>query len=200
MAKASRLKSERKRKAKASKSKPDFVLVSSSNIDPWVIEVENPDYHGAGNPHRRVTAVINRRTHPITRYANSHYVNRQGERVPVISKSEAAAGLRFQQLYSQSGATIKAMDPSKEPVDGGGFAGAGYTDMQHNATKLLIDAEKVLGRAGYLLVEQVCGHGLTVDSMTRNAYETRQQMHLLRECLTILAQEWGFAQYNRARH
>lgn len=147
------------------------------------VETENPFAYGEGNPQQVITVTFNRKCHPITDYASRKH----------ITLDQARAGLHFQALYSKSGAVCKAMDFRNEPVDGGGWGDA-FTDVRHNSIKLLIEASNTLGRPGYLLVEQVCGHGVYVGEMTRNTRETTNEMRKLRQCLNILSKLWGFAQ------
>lgn len=108
------------------------------------------------------------------------------------------AGRKWQRYYeySEIGA-VRAIDPTKEAVDGG-RASESLTTLQIVAFGELNDARKALGQDGYDLVRDVLGLrlSLTESALKRGlgnrdgrAYVGRR----FRECLERLARLWGFA-------
>lgn len=121
-----------------------------------------------------------------------------------IDDAQYRAGRKWQQLYeiSEIGA-VRAIDPSKEAVDGG-RSPEPLTDKQLDAFKALGECNRVLGVGGGDLVRDVLGRGLTIAQAAqgREYYterETKYLGHRFRICLESMAIHWGFAQPKQHR-
>jgi hypothetical protein len=121
-----------------------------------------------------------------------------------IDAAQFHAGRRWQHYYETAGiGMVRALDPLKEPVDGGGANPAGFTDAQHKAFHKLKHARAMLGLAGYQLVREVLGDGLEIQAIAkRRGYLTQRDAIYLgkrfRECLETLAVGWGYAALSTA--
>lgn len=117
----------------------------------------------------------------------------------VIDHAQFSAGRRWQQHYETAGiGMVIAMDPLKEPVDGGGESRAAFTDAQLYAFAKLKEARTALGLEGYGLVRQVLGDGVNIYELAKMSplstfAEAKYLGRRLRECLETIAQIWGFA-------
>lgn len=121
-----------------------------------------------------------------------------------IDEAQLRAGERFRSLYERASVCgSMAIDPSKEPVDGGGNTDP-IPDRVVQASKELGVVRAELGRIGNDLVTRVCGHGSTVEQVARvmfaaaNERDVRFIGQMLREQLDMLAVMWGYAASKRA--
>jgi hypothetical protein len=88
---------------------------------------------------------------------------------------------------------VKAMNPLKEPVDGGGARGEHYNDRTRNAYAILARAKQVLGPDAYRLVEIVIRERRSLKEvavMTGHDYENVRGR--FRSALDKLAKAFGF--------
>jgi hypothetical protein len=116
-----------------------------------------------------------------------------------IDDAQYRAGRKWQQLYelSEIGA-VRAIDPSKEAVDGGGMLEP-LTDKQIDAFKAMGECNRVLGEGGGSLVRDVLGRGWSIGmaAQLREYYSEREISyvgHRFRICLESMAILWGYAQ------
>jgi hypothetical protein len=115
-----------------------------------------------------------------------------------IDEAQYQAARYWQRAYEiVGGAGARAIDPTREPVDGGRIAGP-FSDVRLTAVETLARATKVLGREGDGLVHDVLGRGMTIAAAAdkRGASSTRAQLYVgrrFRECLETLAKEFGYA-------
>lgn len=73
-----------------------------------------------------------------------------------IDDAQFHAGRLYERYVEKSQiGSVKAMDPTKEPVDGGGVFYDPLTDTQVDASRQLSEAARVLGRRGETLVRLV---------------------------------------------
>lgn len=143
------------------------------------------------NPYREGPARI-----PVTRSIRDDplgglFVRKQ------IGGEEYAAGRKFQFHYDRAGVgLIAAMDPLKEPVDGGGAGRRDITADQLMNFQVLDRAKMWLGGEGYRITTEVLVEGATMReiagrrgyaSQLANAYYGMR----FRECLRTLATGWG---------
>lgn len=92
---------------------------------------------------------------------------------------------------------VRAIDPGKEPVDGGRLPEV-LSDRQRRAVVDLRQATKALGRDGDRLVRDILGAGMTVrDAATVRGLTSEPDRKYvgkrLRECLATLADLYGYA-------
>lgn len=119
-----------------------------------------------------------------------------------IDDALLAAGRKWQAIQEQAEiGSISAMDPTKEPVDGGKMHEP-ITDRQIQALRKISIAAEKLGHEGHLLVSDI----LTYRKSIREAAERRGMFteseikytgRRFRECLETLAIHWGFAMADR---
>lgn len=118
-----------------------------------------------------------------------------------IDQAQYQAGLHWQKLFRDSEiGGLKAMDTTKEPVDGGKMADT-YTDRHRKAIMGLARAKRALGIAGDALVRDILGKRLFIEEAAaiRLLFTARGINFIgvrFRECLEALAQEFGFAGKN----
>jgi hypothetical protein len=117
-----------------------------------------------------------------------------------VDDAQYQAGREFQKHYegAEIGA-LKAANPMKEPVDGGGGIVEVLTDRQRIAVKKLAQARRDLGAEGTKLVNEILGEGWSIEmsARDRNAKTTRDVEFWgkrFRECLNTLAVAYGFSQ------
>lgn len=174
--KRNRPKHEGRKKAEAPVTLPGVMFIDN---------VENPNFQrgyaeSATNP-KTISAAYNARESPIAWMLVHERVN----------AAQAKAASIFRRNYEMAGgAGAKAIDYTKEPVDGGGFPDI-LTDRQAEAAKELGRARAALGFSGYELVEQVCGQCLWINQIEATKWRQLQAANNLRDCLDVLADFWG---------
>lgn len=116
-----------------------------------------------------------------------------------IDKCQFEAGRKWQTLFEAAGiGGIKAMDTTKEPVDGGGTVSEGITDRVKEAVRGLARADAAVGLNGVFLIRDVLGTGLTLDQVatSRGMISKTDRDRLgwrFRGCLDELAVAFGLA-------
>lgn len=175
-------------------------LFKSAYIELGTVTIDNPwfsyDHHeSAANP-RKIAAVANIRESPLTWMHEQRYRSGEDKGERYIDDTQFVVGSIFRMLYEKAGGTsIKAMDTTKEPVDGG-FVTDGLTDTRFKAAKELMFVRAKLGDAGYKLVEQVCGQCLWISQIEPTKHYQRLAGERLKECLDTIAILWGKASVN----
>jgi hypothetical protein len=121
-----------------------------------------------------------------------------------IDEAQYQSGRVFQNDWERAERGPRAVDPTREYVDGG-QAREPITEGQRKAVLRLNRAERELGADGSALVHDVLVHGMTMDQVGErrglrgqrwNDYFARR----LRECLDRLALVYGFATVAPAGH
>ena len=113
-----------------------------------------------------------------------------------IDDARFEAGRLYERYIERSQiGSVKAMDPTKEPVDGGGFFFEPISDTQKAAVQQLSKAAQVLGRKGEALVRQILVERrkfkeVALTLAERDVAFTRRQFF---ECLEELAVLWCLA-------
>jgi hypothetical protein len=92
----------------------------------------------------------------------------------------------------------KAIDPTKEAVDGGGLPYSGITDGQSKALASLSRAARALGMEGEAIIRDVLGSHLSLAAaaVKRGLTSERERAYLgsrFREALETLAETYGYA-------
>lgn len=150
------------------------------------IEVDDPL-----EPGEKLTVLRQLRGDPLGRL----HAHRQ------IDEAQYQGGRAFQHDFETAERGPKAIDPTKEAVDGGQFPEP-LTDQQRDATKRIIRVRRALGSDGSAIIQEVLinrkyirevseGRGLTGEH-----WEKYFGMRF-RECLDCLARIYGFALDNR---
>lgn len=113
-----------------------------------------------------------------------------------IDQAQFEAGRRYERYVEQSQiGSVKAMDPTKEPVDGGGLVIEPISDRQIAAVRELSEAARVLGMRGELLVRQILVERRKFKELAPSLAE-RDVAYVRRrffDCLDELAVFWCLA-------
>lgn len=111
-----------------------------------------------------------------------------------IDEAQYAAGRAYQRDYEQAERGAKAIDPTREHVDGG----PGIDPLpvsQISARNKLVAIEGVLGRYLISILQAVLIHGAEISSMarTQSKAERTQAGRMFRMGLELLAVEYKFS-------
>jgi hypothetical protein len=148
------------------------------------VEVDNPL---ALEPGEKIVALRSIRNDPLGRL-HSH---RQ------IDEAQYQGGRAFQDDWEKAERGPRAVDPTREYVDGGQMREP-ITEGQRKAVLRLNRAERELGADGSALVHEVLIQGMTMEQVgQRRELRTKRWRDYfarrLRECLDRLAVIYGFA-------
>lgn len=92
------------------------------------------------------------------------------------------------------GCVVKAIDPTREPVDGHGAAGESFTDRQRQAVLELREVGIILGWEGDRIVRLVLADRLTILELSARIHRPAKYSGLrFRECLETMAHRWSLA-------
>lgn len=114
-----------------------------------------------------------------------------------IDDAQFWGGRAFQRDFEAAERGPRAIDPSKEAVDGG-MMPEPITEAQQRAARQLAEVYRALGLNGSALTENVLIHGLTIEQVcvARGADSDLEKKYLgkrFRECLDCLAKIYGLA-------
>ena len=158
------------------------------NAEVVAVEVDDPL---ALEPGEKIVTLRSIRNDPLGRL-HSH---RQ------IDEAQYQGGRAFQSDWEKAERGPRAVDPTREYVDGGRMAEP-ITEGQRKAVLRLNRAERELGADGSALVHEVLIQGITMEQIgQRRGLRTQRWADYfarrLRECLDRLAQIYGFATERR---
>jgi hypothetical protein len=107
---------------------------------------------------------------------------------------------RCHELVEIGGA--RAIDPTKEAVDGGGIATSSITDAQCKAVADMAKAGRALGQEGEAIIRDFLGRGMPLlhVAAARGLTTARELDYIgrrLKECLETLAIVFGYAMRSR---
>ncbi|EJF98023.1 hypothetical protein MEI_00945 [Bartonella vinsonii subsp. arupensis Pm136co] len=156
------------------------------------VETSNPYFQpthpeSSSNP-RTIKAIANAQSRPIALlYAKGH-----------ISKAQYKAAERFYVYWRQSQADFHmSPDYTREKVEGS----QGYThpiERQIEASNHLKAIKIILGILGYSLVEKVVGYDQAIKELSTSKRKQNSLADHLRDCLDLLAFQWGYANHKSA--
>jgi hypothetical protein len=115
-----------------------------------------------------------------------------------IDEAQYMAGRHWQKAFELSEVGgAKAIDPTREAVDGGQIAQSSITDSQRRAFADLIKASRALGMEGEAIVRDILGRHMTValTAAKRGLHGERERLYIgrrFREALETLAQTFGY--------
>jgi hypothetical protein len=114
-----------------------------------------------------------------------------------IDEAQYQGGRSFQHDFETAERGPKAIDPSKEAVDGGQMPEP-ITEAQRKATVRLASVHRELGANGSALINAFLIAGLNIDKICDDRHLTAERERLyvsrrVRECLDELAVFYGFA-------
>ena len=158
------------------------------NAEVATVEVDNPL---ALDPGEKIVALRSLRNDPLGRLHSHHQ----------IDEAQYQGGRAFQNDWEKAERGPRAVDPTREYVDGGQMREP-ITESQRKAVLRLNRAERELGADGSALVHDVLVHGLTMQQIgeKRGLRTQRWQDYFSRrfhECLDRLALIYGFATERR---
>jgi uncharacterized protein DUF6456 len=158
------------------------------NAEVATVEVDNPL---ALDPGEKIVALRSIRNDPLARLHSHHQ----------IDEAQYQAGRAFQSDWEKAERGPRAVDPTREYVDGGQMREP-ITEGQRKAVLRLNRAERELGAVGSALVHDVLVHGMTMDQIgqRRGLRTQRRRDYFSRrfcECLDRLALIYGFATRKR---
>lgn len=113
-----------------------------------------------------------------------------------IDEAQFQAGRLYERYAEQSQiGSVKAMDTTKEPVDGGGEFYEAVTDRQIAAVRQLSEAGRVLGRKGELLVRKILIERRKFRDIAGDGgrYDLAYVRRHFFDCLDELAVLWNLA-------
>lgn len=146
------------------------------------IDVEDPYDRNA-----KITVLRQLRCDPLARLHSHHQ----------IDEAQYHAGRAYQRDWEMSERSVKAIDPTKEAVDGGRIPEP-LTDSQAKAQTRLISASRELGREMRKLANGVLIDGMSIESYSigqgrSGARWANYYGKLFRDSLDVLAVEYGLA-------
>lgn len=148
------------------------------------VEVADPYERGA-----TVIAIQNLRDDPLAR------LHARGQ-IPLHIFN---AGREMQGYYERAEiGAVKAMDPTKEPVDGGGGIPETVTEAVQRAVKAIERVDEKLGKEGAALIRAVLSQGLFVHQIMNlrwggvESAENRYISRRFHECMNTIAEELGY--------
>ena len=155
-----------------------------SNAEVAAVEVENPL---ALEPGEKIVVLRSIRSDPLGRLHSHHQ----------IDEAQYRGGRAFQDDWERAERGPRAVDPTREYVDGG-QAREPITERQRRAVLRLNRVERELGTDGIVLVHEVLVLGLTMEQASQRRGLRGQRWidyfaKRFRECLDRLALIYGFA-------
>lgn len=183
-------KAARRRRKRSGQKVHDRRANVAESDDLRTIVVDDP-YEAGG----KITVIASLRDDPLGRMHARHQ----------IDEAQYSAGRAYQRLCEMAEiVAIKAMDPTKEPVDGGGVIFDPVTDRQIKAAKKLAALSRILGLEGEAICRAVLCRGIPVERLaivfgTAGAHEARYLGRRFRGILESLAVELDFAPRPHAR-
>lgn len=173
--------------------------VSLSKIELVPATVENPywrpDLEGENAVPRTVTAMINVRESTVSFMASRKDKNGK----PLLSMSQVYAATEYRRHWENAGGRgAQAIDYSRDAVDGGKIAEP-INVIQMESARNLADARAYLGRRAYLLVQNICGEGRSLQDLYCRKRDQLTQADNLRAALDDLCELWGLSVTASAR-
>jgi len=154
------------------------------NAEVASVEVDDPL---ALEPGDKIVALRSIRNDPLGRLHSHHQ----------IDEAQFRGGRAFQDDWEKAERGPRALDPTREYVDGGGMREP-ITERQRKAVLRLNRIARELGTDGIVLVREMLVQGLTMEqvALRRGLRGQRWRDYFakrLRECLDRLALLYGFA-------
>lgn len=149
------------------------------------VEVDDPY---ATRPGEKITVLRQLRFDPLARL-HSH---RQ------IDEAQYRAGRAFQRDWEIAERGARAIDPTRERVDGGAMPEP-LSERQSRARKRLIEIERVLGRTMHRVTHAVLVEGMSMETLAARLFNREGEAsakyygRLFRDALDVLAIEYGQA-------
>jgi hypothetical protein len=112
-----------------------------------------------------------------------------------IDLAQHEAGREWQRYWEDAAiGSVRAIDPTKEPVDGKGPVHVPFSDLQRKAMLKLREVALVLGYEGDRLVRDILGDRVQLaDAAARRGRSKKYIGQRFRECLETMAKLMGYA-------
>lgn len=149
------------------------------------IDVDDPL---ALNPGDKITVLRQLRNDPLARLHSHHQ----------IDDAQFTAGRCYQRDWETAERGARAIDPTREAVDGGQLPEP-LTDRQAKARKRLVQIERSLGRQMHCVAQGVLVDGKNLELIALELFNRHGQNaarhcgRLFRDALDVLAVEYGLA-------
>lgn len=150
-----------------------------------VAEIEVIDPY---DPEAKITVLRQLRNDPLARLHSHHQ----------IDQAQYMAGRAYQRDWETAERGARAIDPTKEAVDGGRLPEP-LSDSQGRARIRLVEIERTLGRAMHRVAHTVLVEGRSLEVVADHLFKhhgqnaTRHCGRLFRDALEILAVEYKMA-------
>ena len=160
-------------------------LTRLADVAAWEIPEQK---HLATREGETITVFRQLRNDPLARLHSHHQ----------IDEAQYHAGRAFQRDWEAAERGARAIDPTKEAVDGGRIPEP-LTDSQAKARKRLIEIESALGLIMYRVVYSVLVDGLTMEQLAFHGFNRKGDRaenyygRLFRDALDVLAVEYNLA-------
>lgn len=157
----------------------------TAGADVAAIEVDDPLALDAGD---KIVVYRQLRNDPLARLHSHHQ----------IDEAQYMAGRAYQRDWETAERGARAIDPTKEAVDGGMLAEP-LSDKQGNARKRLVEIERALGRTMHRVAHAVLVDGLSMEVMALQLFNRHGEVSrkyygtMFRDALNILAVEYRLA-------
>jgi hypothetical protein len=176
-----------KKRLRANPSRPTVHDRRNQTSMPGTVSLVVDDPYGV-EPGDKIIVMRSLRDDPLAAMHNSRQVD----------EAQFLAGRHWQRQHETAElGVIKAIDPTKEAVDGGRFAEP-LTDEKAKALGALARSARLLGLEGNAIVNDILGAGMTVRQAAekRNLSTEQERKYVgrrFRECLDTLAHFFGYA-------
>ena len=112
-----------------------------------------------------------------------------------IDQAQFIAGRTWQRYWEDSEiGCVRAVDPTKEPVDGKSPPRSPFTDKQQHAFSELQQVRGILGQEGNTIVCEILGQRVQLEMVAQ--WHARPKPYIgmrFRECLESMAKLWCYA-------
>ena len=149
------------------------------------VEIDDPD---ATKPGQKISALRQLRSDPLARLHSHHQ----------IDEAQYRAGRAFQRDWETAERGTRALDPTRERVDGG-MRAEPFSDRQLRAKKRLMALEQILGRTMHRVTRAVLVEGMSMETTAQHLFNRQGEAaakyvgQLFRDGLDVLAGEYGLA-------
>lgn len=183
--------------AKRKPSKPVLPPIGHLKAEIAMDEVDNPmfsrDHRVSQTNPLKVRAYVNVRESPLGYLASKR----------LLTDAQLRAASRFRQLWEMAGTSVRAMDYSIDPVDGGGTSDP-ISERQTNALfelrNLTISKngrEAATSLRHYDILRKVIGEGIDIPNLGKTRSERDVITAYVKHGLEDLAVYWGYQSAQR---
>lgn len=171
--------------AKAKAKKPQSAWQPKQDI--IFMDVDNPMFSPAHDVSRsnpiKVRAPVNILESPLGLMAARGH----------LTAAQVRAGSRFRALWEALGTNVRAMDYSKDPVDGGGQSDPiSFRQMEAGLELSKLVSNNVIGKRHFDVLVDIIGLGIAIPALGKTRTERDIITGYLKHGLEDLAVLWGY--------